>query len=143
MNLALNNLQRLLWGCVLGSNHEMCHAFQAHFCDCFACCLYLRVQEFRSYLTDFPHLQMVEVAICEGLVTECEVCYVLKQVGLNKSPGLNGLLNEVYLRLPYMFVPILIDYVQPLVRPGSHPWQCYQGRDHIAEERGQAYLGGA
>ena len=32
---------------------------------------------------------------------------VLKQVDLNKSPGQDGLLNEVYLRLLHMFVPIL------------------------------------
>ena len=49
----------------------------------------LPVQEFRSYLADFPHLQ--KAASCEGLVTECELCDLLKQVGLNKSPGLDGL----------------------------------------------------
>ena len=43
------------------------------------------------------------------MVTECEVRSALKQVGLNKSPGLDGLPNEVYLRMSYMFVPILTD----------------------------------
>ena len=43
------------------------------------------------------------------MVTECEVRDVLKQVGFNKSPGLDGVSFEVYLRLPLMFVPILTD----------------------------------
>ena len=62
----------------------MCEAFQAHFRDCFVCCPDLPVQDFRSYLADFPRLQEVEVASCEGLVTECELRDSLKQVGPNK-----------------------------------------------------------
>ena len=50
-----------------------------------------------------------EAASCEGVVTECEVHDALKQVGLNKSPGLDGLPNEVHLRMLHMFVPILTD----------------------------------
>ena len=34
------------------------------------------------------------------MITECEVRDALKQFGLNKSPGLDGLPYEVYLRLP-------------------------------------------
>ena len=48
-------------------------------------------------------------ASCEGVITECEVRDALKRVGLNKSPGLDGLSNEVYLRMSHMFVPILTD----------------------------------
>ena len=44
-----------------------------------------------------------------GLVTESEVREVLKQDGLNKSPELDGLPNEIYLRISYMVVPILTD----------------------------------
>ena len=44
----------------------------------------------------------MEAASCEGLVTECEVRNVLKQVGL-KSPGLDSLLYKVYLRKLHMF----------------------------------------
>ncbi len=33
----------------------------------------------------------------------------MKQAGLNKSPGLDGLPYEVYFRLSHMFVPILTD----------------------------------
>ena len=78
-----------------------------HFRDRFARCPDLPLQEFRSYLTDFPRLGAAEAASCEGVVTECEVRDALKQVGLNKSPGLDGLPYEVYLRLPRMFMPIL------------------------------------
>ena len=48
-------------------------------------------------------------ASCKGVVTECEVHDVLKQVGLNKLLGLDDLPNEVYLRLLHMFMPILWD----------------------------------
>ena len=61
----------------------------------------LPLQEFLSHLA--------EAASCEGMITECEVHDVLKQVGFHKSPGQDGLPNEVYLRLPHMFVPILTD----------------------------------
>ena len=80
-------------------------AYQPH--DCFARCPDLPLHEFRSYLPDLPHLRKVEAAHREGMITECEVCDALKQVSLNKSPGLDGLPYEVYLRLPCMFVPIL------------------------------------
>ena len=69
----------------------------------------LAVQEFRSYLADLSHLRVAEAASCEVVVTECEVRDGLKQVGLNTSPGLDGLPNELYLRLPHMFVSILTD----------------------------------
>ena len=91
------------------SNREIRDAFRAHFHDRFASCPDLPLQEFRSYLADFPRLRDAEAARCEGVIAECEVCDALKQVGLNKSPGLDSLPYEVYLRLPHMFVPILTD----------------------------------
>ena len=81
-------------------------AFRAHFRDRFGRCPDLPIREFRSYLADFPRLGVAEAASCEGLVTECEVRDALKQVGLNKSPGLDGLPYEVYLRMSHMFVPM-------------------------------------
>ena len=110
-------------GHVLRSNHKMHEAFRAHIHDRFARCLDLLVQEFRNYLTDFLHLGEAEVASCKGLVTECKVCDALKQVGLNKSPGLDGLPYKVYLRMSHMFVPILMDmfnhwFIQGVI-PGS------------------------
>ena len=47
-------------------------------------------RSFGSYLADFSHLGAAEAASCEGVITECKVRDVLKQVGLNKSPGQNG-----------------------------------------------------
>ena len=85
-------------GHVLRSNHEMRDAFRAHFRDRFARCPDLLLQEFCSYHADFPCLEAAEAASCEGVVTECEVCDALKQVGLNKLPGLDGLPYEVYLK---------------------------------------------
>ena len=43
----------------------------------------------------------------KGFVVRC--VDALKQVGLNKSPGQEGLPYEVYLRMSHMFVPILTD----------------------------------
>ena len=84
-------------------------ALRAHFRDCFARSPDILVQEFRSYLADFLRLQEAEAASCDGVVTEFEVRDALKQVGLNKSPGLDGLPYEVYMRLLHMFVPILTN----------------------------------
>ena len=66
-------------------------------------------------VADFPRLRETEVASCERLLTECEVRDALKQVGLNKSSGLDGLPYEVYSRLPHMFVPILTDVFNHLL----------------------------
>ena len=88
----------------------------------FARCPDLPIREFRSYLADFPRLGAAEAASCEGVVTECEVRDALKQVGLNKSPGLDGLPYECVLEDVAHVRPYSDGCVQPLVRPGSHPW---------------------
>ena len=75
----------------------------------FARCPDLLVQEFHNYLANFLRLGEAEAASCDGEVTEHEVRNVLKRIGLNKSPRLDGLLYEVYLRMSHMFVPILTD----------------------------------
>ena len=81
------------------------------------------ISRFRSFAAILPTSPAsggrgAEAVCCEGVITECKVRDALKQVGLNKSPGLDGLPNEVYLRLPDMFVPILTD----VFNPGNHPW---------------------
>ena len=96
-------------GRLLRSTREIRDAIRVHFRDRFACCTDRPLREFRSYLADFPRLGAAEAASCEGVVTECEVRDALKQVGFNKSPGLDGLPYEVYLRMLQMFVPILTD----------------------------------
>ena len=114
-------------GRVLRSNREMREAFGAHFRDRFVRCPDLPVQEFRNYLADFHRLREVEAASYEGLVTECEVRNALKQVGLNKSPGLDGLPYEVYLRMSHMFVPILTDVFNHWFAQGAIPGSITKG----------------
>ena len=113
---------RLLW-----SSCEMCDAFSAHFRDHFAGCLDLPLQEFCSYLADFPRLGVADAASCEGVVTECEVHDTLKQVALNKLPGLDGLPYEVYLRMLHMFVPILTDMFNHWFAQGAIPGSVTKG----------------
>ena len=101
-------------------------AFRAHFHDRFARCPDLLIQEFRCYLTDFPRLGAAEAASCEGVVTECEVRDALKQVGLNKSPELDGLPYEVYLRMSHI-VPILTDMFNHWFAQGAIPGSVTKG----------------
>ena len=61
------------------------------------------------------------------MVTECEVRDALKQVGLNKSPGLDGLPYEVYLRMSHMFVPILTDMFNHWFTQGAIPGSVIKG----------------
>ena len=106
---------------LLRSSRKIRDAFRAHFRDRFARCTDLPLREFRSYLADFPRLGVAEAASCEGVITECEVRDALKQVGLNKSPGLDGLPYEVYLRMSHMFVPILTDMFNHWFALGAIP----------------------
>ena len=92
----------------LRSKREIRQEFRAIFRNRFVRCPNFQVQEFLNYLADFRRLGEAGVPSCECVVTECEVCNALKQVGL-KSPGLDGLPYEVYLRMSHMFVPILTD----------------------------------
>ena len=114
-------------GCVLRSNLEIRDAFRAHFRDRFARCPDLPLQEFRRYLANFPHLGVAEAASCEGVITEYEVRDALKRVGLNKSPGQDGLPYEVYLKLPHMFVPILTNIFNHWFAQGAIPGSVTKG----------------
>ena len=98
-----------------------------HFCNLL---LDLLVEEFHSYLADFPLLREAEAASCDSQVTEYEDRDALKQVGLNKSPGLHGLLYEVDLRLSLFW-----GIYSTLGFHRVHLWTYQQGCDHIAEER--------
>ena len=60
-------------------------------------------------------------------VTFTEIPDVLEQVGLYKSPGLDGLLNEVYLRLPHMFLPLLTDVFNHWFTQGAIPGSVSKG----------------
>ena len=114
-------------GRLLRSGCEMRDAFRAHFRGHFARCTDFPLREFHSYLADFPRLEVAETASSEGVVTECEVRDTLKQVGLNKSPGLDGLPYEVYLRMSHMFVPILTDMFSHWFAQGAIPGSITKG----------------
>ena len=130
-------------GHMLRSNREIREAFWTHFRDRFACCPDLRAQEFRNYLSDFPRLGEAEAASCEGAVTECEVRSALKQVSLNKSPGLDGLPYKVYLRMSHMFVPILTNVFNHWFAQGAIPGSITQGVITLLKKGGrQACSGG-
>ena len=102
-------------------------AFRVHFRDRYARYPDLPLQEFRSYSGAFPHFGAEEADSCEGMVTECEVRDALKQVGLDKLPGLDGLPYEVYLRLPHMFEPILTDMFNHWFTLGAIPGSVTKG----------------
>ena len=53
---------------MLRSNREIRDAFRAHFSDRFDRCPDLPLQEFRSYLADFPRLGTAEAAGCEHVL---------------------------------------------------------------------------
>ena len=114
-------------GRTLRSNREMREAFRMHFRDRFARCPDLPVQEFRNYLADFPRLGEAEAASCEGVITECEVPNALKQVGLNKSPGLDGFPYEVYMRMSHIFVRIQTDMLNHWFAQGAIPSSITKG----------------
>ena len=120
-------------GLLLRSGCEMHDAFR----DRFARCPDLPIWEFRSYLADFPRLGVAEAASCEGVVTECEVRDALEQVGLNKSPGLDGLPYEVYLRMSHMFVPILTDVFNHWFAQGVIPGCVTKGMITLLKKGGQ------
>ncbi|CAE1227672.1 unnamed protein product [Acanthosepion pharaonis] len=127
-------------GHTLRATDDMCEAFRRHFESRFTKEPGLREEEFRSYLADFPRLSPIEAASCEGEITEDEVYVVLKKVGRGKSPGLDGLPYELYLRLSHIFVPILTAVFNNWFRSGVHPQSDHQGRDHSVE-KGQRWWG--
>ena len=48
-------------------------------------------------------------------------------VGLNKLPGLDGFLYEVYLKLPHMFVSILTEMPNHCFAQGAIPGSVTKG----------------
>ena len=100
----------------LRSNRKMHDAFRAHFRGRFAGCPDLPLQEFRSYLADFPRLGAAEEPSCEGVITECEVRNALKQVARTRWFTQRSVLEAA------AHIYFSDGYVKPLVRPRSHSW---------------------
>ena len=71
------------------------------------------------------------------MVTECEDRDALKQVGLNKSPGLDGLPYEVYWRMSHMFVPILTDMFNHWFAQGAIPGSVTKGGITLLKKGGR------
>ena len=100
-----------------------------------------RFRRLAAIIPTFLRLGAAETASCEGVITECEVRDALKQVGLNKWPGLDGLPYKEYLRMPHMFVTMLTymfnhwfgqgaipgsvnkDVITLLKKGGRHVWE--------------------
>ena len=120
-------------GRLLRSSREIRDAFRAHFRDRFARCTDLPLRKFCCYLADFPRLGVAEAASSEYVVTECEVRGALKQVGLNKSPGLDGLPYEVYLRMSH----ILTDMFNHWFAQGAIPGRVTKGMITLLKKGGR------
>ena len=106
------------------TNEAICKEFQQYFLKLFTREPGLSSAQFDTYLANFPCLSATEAAGCEGCITEDEVWKAMKSVGLDKSPGINGLPYEVYLRL---FVPLLATIYNNWMRQGSIPRRFTRG----------------
>ena len=101
------------------TNEAICKEFLQYFLKLFTRETGLSSSQFDTYLVDFPRLSAIEAAGCEGRIKEDEIWEALRSVGLDKSPGIDGLPYEVYLRLSHMFVPLLATIYNKWMRQGS------------------------
>ena len=109
------------------TTNGICNAFREHLAARFTRIEALPVEDFQVYLADFPRLEAADAARLEGVITESEVRAALRTVSTNKSPGLDGLPYEMYLRLSHLFVPILTDMFNHWFAQGSIPGQVSKG----------------
>ena len=82
---------------------------------------------FDTYHTDFPRLLVAEAAGCESCITEDDIQKAMNSVGSDKSPGIDGLPYEVYLRLSHMFAPLLATIYNNWMRQSSIPRRFNRG----------------
>ena len=109
------------------TNEAICGEFRQYFLKLFTRDPGLSSAQFDTYLADFPRLSATEAAGCEGRIKEEEIRDALKSVGLDKSPGIDGLPYEVYLRLSHMFVPLLATIYNNWMRQGTIPRRFTRG----------------
>ena len=109
------------------TNEAICGEFRQYFLKLFTREPGLSSAQFDTYLADFPRLSATEAAGCEGRIKEEEIRVALKSVGLDKSPGIDGLPYEVYLRLSHMFVPLLATTYNNWMRQGTIPRRFTRG----------------
>ena len=111
----------------LTTNGDICKQFRDYYQDLFTREPGLSSARFDAYLADFPRLEETEAAGCEGPITEDEIRQALKSVGTDKTPGIDGLPYEVYLRLSHMFVPLLATIYNNWLRQGTIPQRFTRG----------------
>ena len=109
------------------TNEAICREFRQYFLKLFTREPGLSSAQFDTYLADFPRLSATEAAGCEGRIKEEEIREALKSVGLDKSPRIDGLPYEVYLRLSHMFVPLLATIYDNWMRQGTIPRRFTRG----------------
>ena len=78
------------------TNEAICGEFRQYFLKLFTREPGLSSAQFDAYLADFPRLSATEAAGCERRIKEEEIRDALKSVGLDKSPGIDGLPYEAY-----------------------------------------------
>ena len=93
------------------TNEDICGEFRQYFLKLFTREPGLGSAQFDTYL----------VAGCEGRIKEEEIRDALKSVGLDKSPGIDGL------RLSHMFVPLLATIYNNWMRQGTIPRRFTRG----------------
>ena len=76
---------------------------------------------FVDILPTSPALGWLKRLVARVWLLNAKSLTLLKQVGLNKSPGLDGLPYEVYLRMSHMFMPILTDMFNHWFAQGAIP----------------------
>ena len=109
------------------TNEAICGEFRQYFLKLFTREPGLSSAQFDTYLADFPRLSATEAAECDGRIKEEEIRDALKSVGLDKSPGIDGLHYEVYLRLSHKFVPLLATIYNNWMRQGTIPRRFTRG----------------
>ena len=111
----------------LTTSGGICEEFRSYFQDLFTREPGLDPVQFDTYLADFPRLEATEAAGCEGRIREDEVREVLRTVGLDKTPGIDGLPYEVYCRLAPIFTPLLTTLFNHWLKQGSIPQRITRG----------------
>ena len=104
-------------GRLLRSGREIRDAFRVHFRDLFARCTDLPLREFRSYLADFGWSGYLRGCGYWMRSPWCVEAGRPQQVAGTRWFALRSVLEDVAHVCTYSD-----GYVQPLVRPGSHPW---------------------
>ena len=103
------------------TNEVICKEFRQYFEKLFTREAGLSSALIDTYFANFPHLTAIEAFGYEGCIAEYEVQDALKSVGLNKSPGIDGLPYEVYLRQSHMSLFLLATIFDNWMRQGFIP----------------------